>query len=105
MSSGEFNRASRVLLFSQLELIPPNKRTNLLILDEIEGHLDEAGMTAFCEIVLPKLKETFPDKTIVVISHLGSLAQAGVLDHIWLAERRDRKTTLTVYPDYKRKIV
>ena len=57
LSSGEFNRAARVLLFSQLELIPPSKKTNLLFLDEIEGNLDEAGMTAFCEVVLPKLKE------------------------------------------------
>ena len=103
LSSGEFNRAARVLLFSQLELIPPSKKTNLLFLDEIEGNLDEAGMTAFCEVVLPKLKETFPDRTIVVISHHASLHNSGVIDHIWLAERKDRKTTLTVYPDYQRK--
>ena len=102
LSKGETNRAYRVLLFSQLELIPPNKNTNLLILDEIEGHLDEAGMTAFCEVVLPKLRETFPNKTIIVISHQSSL-QSGDIDHLWLAERKDRKTTLTVYPNYQRK--
>lgn len=102
LSSGEYNRAARVLLFSQLELIPPSKKTNLLLLDEIEGHLDEAGMVAFCEVVLPKLKETFPDRTIVVISHQSSLHNSGVLDHQWLAERKNRKTTLTVYPNYQR---
>ena len=104
LSSGEYNRAARVLLFSQLELIPPSKKTNLLLLDEIEGHLDEAGMIAFCEVVLPKLKETFPDRTIVVISHQSSLHNSGVLDHMWLAERKNRKTTLTVFPDYQRKM-
>jgi DNA repair exonuclease SbcCD ATPase subunit len=103
LSSGEFNRAARVLLFSQLELIPPSKKTNILFLDEIEGNLDDAGMTAFCEVVLPKLKETFPDRTIVVISHQSSLQNSGVLDHVWLAERKDRKTALTVYPDYHRR--
>jgi len=103
LSAGEFNRAARVLLFSQLELIPPNKKTNLLVLDEIEANLDEAGMLAFTEVVLPTLRETFPDRTIIVISHQSSLHNAGVLDHIFLAERKDRKTTLTVYPDYQRK--
>jgi DNA repair exonuclease SbcCD ATPase subunit len=96
LSSGEFNRAVRVLLFSQLELIPPNKDTNLLILDEIEGHLDEAGLTAFVEVVLPKLREIFPRKTIVVISHESSLQNAGVIDRMWLVERRNRKSTLSL---------
>lgn len=104
LSAGEYNRAARVLLFSQLELIPPNKKTNILFLDEIEGHLDEAGMTAFTEVVLPKLKETFPDRTIVVISHQTSLHNSGVLDHMWLAERKNRKTTLTVHNDYHRRM-
>jgi len=103
LSAGEYNRAARVLLFSQLELIPPNKKTNILFLDEIEGHLDEVGMTAFTEVVLPKLKETFPDRTIVVISHQGSIQTSECLDHLWLAERKDRKTKLTVFPDYHRR--
>jgi len=104
LSAGEYNRAARVLLFSQLELIPPNKKTNILFLDEIEGHLDEVGITAFTEVVLPKLKETFPDRTIVVISHQTSLHNSGVLDHMWLAERKNRKTTLTVYNNYHRRM-
>lgn len=104
LSAGEYNRAARVLLFSQLELIPPNKKTNLLILDEIEGHLDDAGITAFTEVVLPKLKETFPDKSIVVISHQTSLQKSGHIDHLWLAERKDRKTKLSVHQNYQRRI-
>jgi len=103
LSAGEYNRAARVLLFSQLELIPPNKKTNLLCLDEIEGHLDEAGMTAFTEVVLPKLKETFPERTIVVISHQSSIQTSECLDHLWLAERKNRKTKLTVFDDYHRR--
>lgn len=102
LSAGEYNRAARVLLFSQLELIPPNKKTNLLFLDEIEGNLDEVGMIAFTEVVLPKLKETFQDKTIVVISHQTSLHTSDALDHMWVAERRNRKTKLNVYPEYHR---
>ena len=103
LSSGEYNRASRVLLISLLELTPPNKDTNLLILDEIEGHLDSAGTTAFVEMVLPKLREIFPHKTIIVISHQSSLQNAGI-DHLWLVERKDRKSKLTTFLNYKEKV-
>lgn len=101
MSAGEGNRASRVLLFSLLELIPPNKRTNLLFLDEIEGFLDEAGMVAFTDIVLPKLKETFSDRSVVLISHHPSLATSEFIDHVWLTTKKDRKSTLQSWPFYK----
>ncbi len=96
LSAGEFNRASRVLLFSQLELIPPNKKTNILFLDEIEGHLDAAGMTAFVEVVLPKLKERFSEYTIVIVSHQSALQNSGVIDDMWLVERQNRRTTLKI---------
>lgn len=103
LSSGEFNRGARVLLFSQLELIPPQKKTNFLALDEIESNLDKTGLLAFTDVVLPRLKETFKDRTIIVISHQESLHNGGVLDHLFVAERRNRKTTLTVYPYYQRR--
>jgi MoxR-like ATPase len=79
-------------------------KTSDLFLDEIEGNLDEAGLTAFTEAVLPKLKETFPMYTIVVISHQTSLHNSGILDHMWLVERRNRRATLTVYPNYHRTV-
>ena len=99
LSAGEGNRASRVLLFSLLELIPPNKRSNLLFLDEIEGFLDEAGMIAFTDIVLPKLKDTFSDRSVVLISHHPSLLTSSVIDHLWVATKKNRKTTLSVLPN------
>ena len=93
-SLGEENRAARVLLFSQIALIPPNKKNNLLFLDEIEGNLDEAGFTAFNEVVIPKLKAEFPDRTIIIMTPLNKLSE--VFDHLWIAERKNRKTTLLV---------
>lgn len=103
LSSGEINRAIRTLLFSSLELIPPKKRTNFLALDEIESNLDKAGMLAFTDGVLPRLKEMFNEHSIFVISHQESLHNSGVLDHLALAERKDRKTKLTVHPHYQRR--
>lgn len=103
LSAGERNRAARVLLFAQLELIPPSKKTNLLFLDEIEANLDEAGIKAFTDVAIPKLKETFPERSIVIVSHLKGLKNSGHFDHLWLAERRERKTKLTPYPWHHRK--
>jgi DNA repair exonuclease SbcCD ATPase subunit len=103
LSGGESNRASRVLLFSQLQLMPPNKAINLLVVDEIEDKLDEAGMVAFTDEVVPKLKETFPSRTIVLVSHQKGLKTSDAIDHLWLAERKDRKTVLKVFPFYNRR--
>lgn len=98
LSAGEENRAARVLLFSQLEMRPASKRINLLELDEIEANLDEVGFMAFTDVVVPKLREAFPDTTIVLVSHQKSLRNIGVIDHQWVAERKDRKTRLNIYP-------
>jgi len=103
LSSGEYNRASHVLVFSQIELIPPSKNLNTLFLDEIEGNLDEAGMLAFIDEVLPKLKEVFSDKTVILISHLNSILNSGVIDHMWVSERKDRKSNLKTFPWYQRR--
>jgi DNA repair exonuclease SbcCD ATPase subunit len=103
MSSGEENRGERVLLFSKLSLAPKNKSSNLLFLDEIEGHLDNAGKIVFTEIVIPKLKETFKDRCIVVISHEESLRKSPHVDHLWLAERKNRKTSLKVFENYNKR--
>lgn len=100
LSAGEENRAERVLLFSQLDLAPRERSLNVLFLDEIEGHLDPAGRVVFCEIVVPKLREAFPDRAIVLISHEESLRDSPYVDHLWLAERKDRKTTLKVFDQY-----
>lgn len=105
LSKGEENRASRVLLFSQLSIEPPDKETNLLFLDEIEGNLDQAGLNAFNEIVIPKLKELFPHKTIVIISHQPSLISSDAIEHLWVTQKKDRISTFFNYPKYKKSMV
>jgi len=105
LSAGERNRAARVLLFAQLEMIPPTKKVNFLFLDEIEANLDEIGIRAFTEVAIPKLKETFPERSIVLVSHLKDLKTSEHLDHQWLAERRQRKTKLTLQPWSQRRAI
>ena len=96
LSAGEENRGARVLLFSQLQITPPNKKLNVLFLDEVERNLDRAGMVAFTETVIPKLKETFPERPIIIISHDPSLQNSPHIDTVWTAERKDRTTTFSV---------
>lgn len=97
LSAGESNRAERVLLFAQLALTPKDKKVNTVFLDEIEGNLDAPGRVLFTEVVIPKLKETFRDKCIVIISHDDSLKNSSSIDHLWLVERRERKSTLKIF--------
>jgi ATPase subunit of ABC transporter with duplicated ATPase domains len=103
LSAGEENRAERVLLFSQLAMMPLFKQTNLLVLDEIEGNLDPVGRKIFTETVVPKLRETFPDKAIVLISHEESLINSPEINHLWVAEKKNRKTTLKTHLYYTRR--
>jgi len=102
LSAGEENRAEKVLLFAQLDMTKPEKTINALFLDEIEGYLDARGKLVFTEIVIPKLKETFLDRCMVVISHEDSLRDSPDIDHLWLAERKDRQTSLKVIENYTR---
>lgn len=103
LSNGEKNRASRVLLFSQLEMIPKVKRTNLLVLDEVEAFLDQAGARAYIYHVLEILKTTFPQYSIIVVSHLSALVNSGHIDHLWVIDRKKRKSKLTTFPFFTKK--
>jgi len=105
LSAGEENRAERVLLFAQLDMAPANKALDLLILDEIEGNLDPAGRRTFTEVVIPKLKETFPNKSVIIISHEESLKKSPDIDHLWLVEKKNRSSSLKVITNVNRKVV
>jgi len=103
LSNGEKNRASRVLLFAQLEMIPRDKRTNLLVLDEVEAFLDKAGARAYIYHVLEILKTNFPKYSIIVVSHLSALMNSGHIDHLWIVDRKKRKSKLTIHPYFTKK--
>jgi DNA repair exonuclease SbcCD ATPase subunit len=80
MSGGEKGALSVAFLFALDDLLPPDRRTNLKILDEIEGAFDAAKQQDFTATTLPRLKERV--ETLVVISH-SAHADAGVFDRTW----------------------
>ena len=102
LSLGEENRGARVLLFGQLDLMPPKKKTNLLFLDEVETGLDKVGTDSFVTDVLPKIKDHFKDRNIVLISHIPAIQTSGTAEHLWLVDRKDRRCKFRSYPFYSR---
>jgi len=65
MSSGEKRRLTLALIPSLMGIIPKNKRTNMLILDEVDSNVDAIGR-ALMDKFIPKLKKMF--ETIFVVS-------------------------------------
>ena len=80
MSGGEKGALSVAFLFALDDLLPPDRRTNLKILDEIEGAFDGDRKKDFIEFTLPELRKRA--ETIVVISH-SEAANHGVFDTTW----------------------
>ncbi|MEM3831992.1 MAG: SMC family ATPase [Thermoprotei archaeon] len=69
------------------------RRPDFLIIDEGLSALDEERRNAFLDI-LGKLKENF--STVVVISHIGELADAPIFDMIVTIERNDSQSTIKI---------
>lgn len=68
LSGSEGRRFNLLLLISLLPLTPRSRRTNLVILDEMESNADEVSLRLFCERFIPELHKMIPN--IMVISPL-----------------------------------
>lgn len=68
LSGSEGRRFNLLLLISLLPLTPPNRRSNLVILDEMESNASPTSMRLFCDRYLPELHKMVPN--IVVITPL-----------------------------------
>lgn len=80
MSGGEKGALSVAFLFALDDLLPPERRTSLKILDETESALDAERQQDFIQYTLPLLKQRA--ETVIVISH-SHAANAGVFDKVW----------------------
>lgn len=86
-SGGERKRMSLALIVTLADCIPSFKKANLLVLDEIDGALDDLGKFLFVNELLPTLKARF--KSVFLISHAEAVQQAAVYDRIWKVEKTD----------------
>lgn len=80
MSGGEKGALSVAFLFALDDLLPPSRRTNLKIIDEVEAGFDVERQQDFIAYTLPELRNRA--ETVVVISH-SHAANAGSFDRIW----------------------
>jgi DNA repair exonuclease SbcCD ATPase subunit len=80
MSGGEKGSLSVAFLFALDDLLPPAKRTNLKIVDEVEANFDPERRKDFVSYTLQELKKRA--ETVVVISHSDE-ADQGNFDSIW----------------------
>lgn len=101
--NGGFKKRFLIALIPTLAgLISARKRTNLIILDEIEANVDSLGREAIGEFLIPFLKTKF--KTVIVISpsnmsgngNLEASIPLDHFDHVWIASYVDDVSSLNI---------
>ena len=70
LSGGERTRFSIALIFTLDDLISPLKRTNLIVLDEIDKSVDEVGKNIMVDRLIPMLSKR--GGSVFIISHIIS---------------------------------
>lgn len=88
MSGGEAKKLAVALVLALASCVPSKKRANILILDEIDGQLDEDGKYLFANELLPALKKDY--NSIFIISHSKDVKQADVYDQVWYFTKPER---------------
>jgi ABC-type Mn2+/Zn2+ transport system ATPase subunit len=93
-SGGEKHKMSTASMLAFTDCIPVHKRTNILILDEIDAELDHDGKFRFTNDLLPILKKKY--SSIFVISHDENVQVANIYDKIWHISKKNHVSTLHV---------
>ena len=91
MSGGEKGKVTIALLLTLPLLVSPQKRSNLLILDEVDSALDASGKEMLTRSVFPTLRKLFP--SIFVISHNNDI-DISAFDQVWQVVRKKRISKL-----------
>lgn len=86
LSGGERKRLTIAFILATNSMTPPNKSSNLIILDEVDAGLDDIGKESFRTYLLPKLKRDF--ESVIVISHSDAIKSSDY-DQIWTAIKRN----------------
>ncbi len=85
LSGAESNFFRLLFVLSVLPLLPDDRRTNFLILDEPTSHTDDVSRTVFRERFLPAIQEIVPH-TIVISPHSDDYCEGGVE---WLVKKHN----------------
>jgi DNA repair exonuclease SbcCD ATPase subunit len=93
-SGGEKDLMSTAFILTLADCIPVNKRSNILILDEVDAQLDEGIKFRFTNELLPMLKKKY--SSIFVISHDRNVQLANIYDQIWSITKNNHKSELQI---------
>jgi DNA repair exonuclease SbcCD ATPase subunit len=93
-SGGECKRLSVALVLTLADCVVRTKKSNMLILDEVDSNLDSLGQYLYVNELLPFLREKYV--SVFIISHDKEIKQAAVYDRVWLLEKENHWTTLTI---------
>lgn len=91
-SGGEKGKMSTAFVLTLADCVPPAKRSNILILDEVDSALDEDGQFRFTNDLLPMLKEHY--ESVFVVSHSQEIQQAAVYDQVWTVVKKNHWSTI-----------
>lgn len=81
MSGGQKKRLSMCMVFVLADLAVPSKKSNIIILDEVDGPVDDIGKYTLANEFLPYLRDKY--ESVFVISHSSSL-NGIVCDNRWV---------------------
>lgn len=79
-SGGEKGALSSALLFALDDMLPPDRRSGLKIIDEAESAFDQERKVDFADYLLPEMKKRA--ETVIVISHTPIEDQT-IFDRTW----------------------
>ena len=80
-SGGESKLMSIALMLTLASCVPSKKKANILVLDEIDAHLDMESQSRFVNDLLPALRDQY--ESLFVISHSSEVQQAAIYDQVW----------------------
>lgn len=93
-SGGEKHKMSTAFVLTLTDCIPVHKRSNILILDEVDAELDADGKFRFTNDLLPMLKKKY--SSIFVISHDKDVQLANIYDQIWHITKKNHESKLNI---------
>jgi len=93
-SGGEKDLMSTSFILTLADCIPLHKRSNILILDEVDAQLDEGIKFRFTNELLPMLKKKY--SSIFVISHDRNVQLANIYDQIWNITKNNHTSEIDI---------
>jgi len=91
-SGGEQRSLSVAFVLTLADCVPVKKRSNILILDEVDTNLDKDAEFRFVNHLLPLLKTRY--SSVFLISHSEEVQQAAIYDQIWKIKKENHWSTL-----------